>query len=302
MADTRTGTPTASDEPDAGRRLPEHVTTPLLTLITARSMDEDYAHVAQKRAFAGDARPRAVRPHWSSFLAIAALGVMAAVVAVQTDREAPANELSRAALVQQIDTRSDDVRALQADVARLTRFNASVASNSTRTQTELGDAETRVRRAELTTGFSAVHGPGVRITVDNRPGDEVDGEVLDEDLATLVDGLFEAGAEAVAINDQRINALGGIRNTNRAVHVNGRPVNAPYTVSAIGDPRTLQARLVETSQGQQWFGRVNNFGFVYEAQNVDDIRLPAAPERVLRDVIELDAEPYGGPAQEGSSP
>ncbi|WP_457189843.1 DUF881 domain-containing protein [Nocardioides sp. P5_E3] len=302
MADTRTGTPTASDEPDAGRRLPEHVTTPLLTLITARSMDEDYAHVAQKRAFAGDARPRAVRPHWSSFLAIAALGVMAAVVAVQTDREAPANELSRAALVQQIDTRSDDVRALQADVARLTRFNASVASNSTRTQTELGDAETRVRRAELTTGFSAVHGPGVRITVDNRPGDEVDGEVLDEDLATLVDGLFEAGAEAVAINDQRVNALGGIRNTNRAVHVNGRPVNAPYTVSAIGDPRTLQARLVETYQGQQWFGRVNNFGFVYEAQNVDDIRLPAAPERVLRDVIELDAEPYGGPAQEGSSP
>ena len=302
MADTRTGTPTASDEPDAGRRLPEHVTTPLLTLITARSMDEDYAHVAQKRAVAGDARPRAVRPHWSSFLAIAALGVMAAVVAVQTDREAPANELSRAALVQQIDTRSDDVRALQADVARLTRFNASVASNSTRTQTDLGDVETRVRRAELTTGFSSVHGPGVRITVDNRPGDEVDGEVLDEDLATLVDGLFEAGAEAVAINDQRINALGGIRNTNRAVHVNGRPVNAPYVVSAIGDPRTLQARLVETYQGQQWFGRVSNFGFVYEAENVDDIRLPAAPERVLRDVIELDAEPYGGPAQEGSSP
>lgn len=302
MGDTTTGTPTASDEPDAGRRLPEHVTTPLLTLITTRSMDEDYAHVAQKRAVEGDARQRAVRPHWSSFLAIAALGVMAAVVAVQTDREAPANELSRAALVQQIDTRSDDVRALQADVARLTRFNASVASNSTRTQADLGDAETRVRRAELTTGFSAVHGPGVRITVDDRPGDEVDGEVLDEDLATLVDGLFEAGAEAVAINDQRINALGGIRNTNRAVHVNGRPVNAPYTVSAIGDPRTLQARLVETYQGQQWFGRVNNFGFVYEAENVDDIRLPAAPERVLRDVIELDAEPYGGPAQEGSSP
>lgn len=302
MADTRTGTPTAPDEPDDGQQLPEHVTTPLLTLITARSMDEDYAHVAQKRAVAGDARPRAVRPHWSSFLAIAALGVMAAVVAVQTDREAPANELSRAALVEQIDTRSDDVRALQADVARLTRFNAAVASNSTRTQTDLGDVETRVRRAELTTGFSSVHGPGVRITVDNRPGDEVDGEVLDEDLATLVDGLFEAGAEAVAINDQRINALGGIRNTNRAVHVNGRPVNAPYVVSAIGDPRTLQARLVETYQGQQWFGRVSNFGFVYEAENVDDIRLPAAPERVLRDVIELDAEPYGGPAQEGSSP
>jgi uncharacterized protein YlxW (UPF0749 family) len=302
MADTRAGTPTAPGEQEAGRPLPEHVTTPLLTLITARSMDEDYAHVAQKRVDAGEQRPQASRPHWSSALAVAALGVMAAVVAVQTDREAPANELSRAALVEQIDSRSDAVRALQADVARLTRFNAEVASNSTRTQSDLGEIEARVRRAELISGFSAVHGPGVRITVDNRPGGDVDGEVLDEDLATLVDGLFEAGAEAVAINDQRINALGGIRNTNRAVHVNGRPVNAPYVVAAIGDPRTLQARLVETYQGQQWFGRVNNFGFVYEAENVDDIRLPAAPERVLRDVIELDAAPRGGPAQEGSSP
>jgi uncharacterized protein YlxW (UPF0749 family) len=242
------------------------------------------------------------RPHWSSLVAVAALGVMAAVVAVQTDREAPANELSRAALVEQIESRSDEVRALQGDVAELNRSNAALASSSTRNQEKLDDVEARLRRAELVTGFSVAHGPGVEITVDNSPDGEVDGEVLDEDLATLVDGLFAAGAEAVAINDQRINALGGIRNTNRAIHVNGRPVNAPYEISAIGDPRTLQARLVETSQGQQWFARVNNYGFVYDAQNVDDIRLPAAPERVLRDVIELDADPNNGPEREGSSP
>lgn len=282
--------------------LPEHVTTPLLTLITARSMDEDYAHVAQKRAAAGDVRTQVTRPHWSSLVAVAALGVMAAVVAVQTDREAPANELSRAALVEQIESRSDEVRSLQGDVAELNRSNAALASSSTRNQGKLDDMEARLRRAELVTGFSVAHGPGVEITVDNSADGEVDGEVLDEDLATLVDGLFAAGAEAVAINDQRINALGGIRNTNRAVHVNGRPVNAPYEVSAIGDPRTLQARLVETSQGQQWFARVNRYEFVYDAQNVDDIRLPAAPERVLRDVIELDADPNTGPEREGSSP
>ena len=302
MAEPQPRAPVEPSRPGADRPLPEHVTTPLLTLITTRSMDEDYAHVAQQRAAAGDVRPQVARPHWSSLLAVAALGVMAAVVAVQTDREAPANELSRTALIEQIDSRGDDVRALQGEVAELTRSNAAVASSSTKIQGQLDDIEARVRRAELVTGFSVAHGPGVQITVNDRPGGEVDGEVLDEDLATLVDGLFEAGAEAVAINDQRINALGGIRNTNRAVHVNGRPVNAPYVVSAIGDPRTLQARLVETSQGQQWFGLVNNFGFVYEAENVDDIRLPAAPERALRDVIELDADPNSGPEREGSSP
>ena len=37
------------------RELPVHVTTPLLSLVTARSMDEDYAHVARRRAAPRDA-------------------------------------------------------------------------------------------------------------------------------------------------------------------------------------------------------------------------------------------------------
>ena len=107
-------------EPAADRRerdLPEHVTTPLLTLIVARSMDEDYAHVAQQRAAAGDVRPQVARPHLASVAAIAVLGIMAAVVAAQTDRQADVDELSRAALVEQINSRSDDLQDLQGRVA-----------------------------------------------------------------------------------------------------------------------------------------------------------------------------------------
>jgi uncharacterized protein YlxW (UPF0749 family) len=293
----------AEPTPDApARPLPAHVTTPLLTLIVARSMDEDYAHVAEKRAAADDVRPQVARPHWSSVGAIVVLGIMAAVVAAQTDRQADVNELSRAALIEQIDSRSAAVRDLQRQVADLSSSNAERASNNTLVQGQLDDIDARVRRAELNTGYSAVRGPGVRITVDNRPGADVDSEIRDEDLAVLVDGLWEAGAEAIAINDQRLNVLGGIRNTNRAIHVNGRPVNAPYVVSVIGDNRTLQARLVETYEGQQWFGLVSGLEFLYRADNVDDIRLPAAPERTLRDVIELNADPDGGPDGEGSSP
>lgn len=292
MAETR-------EAPD--RRLPEHVTTPLLTLITARSMDEDYAHVAQQRAAAGEEPVQGRRPHWISLVAVAALGIMGAAVAAQTDREAEVNELSRAALVEQIDSKRDQVRDLQSRVAALTRSNQAVASSNTRIQGQLDDLESRVRRAELNTGFAAVHGPGVRITVDNRPGVDVDSEIRDEDLAFLVDGLWEAGAEAIAVNDQRINVLGGIRNTSRAIHVNGRPVNAPYVVSVIGDNKTLQARLLQTSQGQEWFALVNGLDFVYSAQNVDDISLPAAPEPDLRDVIELNADP-DGQTEEGSAP
>src|SRR5689334_1655646 len=115
MADTRER---ATDRP-----LPEHVTTPLLTLITARSMDEDYAHVARKRAAAGEVPTGRKRPHWASVVAVVGLGVMAAVVAAQTDRQAGVNELSRAALVERIEVQSDRLADLQHDVAELTSAN-----------------------------------------------------------------------------------------------------------------------------------------------------------------------------------
>ena len=187
-------------------------------------------------------------------------------------------------------------------MADLTQGNQDAIASTTRLDGQLSDLESRVRRAELITGFTAVHGPGLEITVDNPEGVDPNSEIRDEDLAILVDGLWQAGAEAIAINDQRINALGGIRNTNRAVHVNGRPVNAPYVVSVIGDDKTLAARLVQTSEGQEWFALVNGLGFVYTSQNVDDISLPAAPDRQLRDVIEVNADPDGIPEGEGSAP
>ena len=284
------------------RPLPDHVTTPLLTLITARSMDEDYAHVAQQRAASGDSSAGSPQPHWISMVAVGVLGLMMAVVAVQTDRRAEVDELGRAALIDQIELRRERVADLQSRAGEMNDSIRTSVARAAEFDGQLDELESNVSRLEVRTGFAAVRGEGVRITVDNQPGTDVNNEIRDEDLAYLVDGLWAAGAEAIAINDQRINLLGGIRNTSRAIHVNGRPVNAPYVISVIGDNDTLQARLLQSSQGQAWFALVNTFGFRYTSENVDDIRLPAAPGPVLRDVIEMDAGPNGLPQGEENAP
>ena len=294
----------------AERQLPEHVTTPLLALITARSMDEDYAHVARQRATSDTAsgaapegsRPGPARPKAVSLAAVAALGVLMSVAVVQTDRGAATDELGQAALRQQIGDRREQVRGLQDQLGQVTSSNRAALSRSAQLRDQLDDLDASVTRLGVRTGFTAVHGEGVRITVDNPPGADVNSEVRDEDLAVLVDGLWQAGAEAVAINDQRINVLGGIRNTSRAIHVNGRPVNPPYDIAAIGDTSTLQARFLQSSQGQEWFALVNGLDFRYSSENVDDVRLPAAPDPELRDVIEIDAGPNGLPEGEENAP
>ena len=290
------------------RELPAHVTTPLLSLVTARSMDEDYAHVARRRAEEGAANPEGAPPRqqerqrWLTPLIVLAFGVLVAVAAVQTSRDADARELGRAALIEQIEAGRVTLERLQRDAVTLTAANRSAERRNAALEDQLRSVRSRVRGLEVAAGYAAVRGPGVRIRVDNAASADVTEEVRDEDIATLVDGLWEAGAEAIAINGQRLNALGGIRNTGRAIHVNGRPVTAPYTVLAIGDTATLQGNLLATSQGNTWFTLVSSLGFEFEMSNAEDLRLPAAALRPLRHVQTGTAEDNAGRPEEESNP
>lgn len=265
--------------PTAG--LPHHVTTPLLTLITERSLDEDYAHVAAKRSADVDSGPPRSRL-WSTAVAVAAFGALATIVAVQTSRDADVQELGRAALIRQIETGRADVADLQRQIRTLADEGLAADDANAALAAEAADLNARRLRLEVRTGYVPVRGPGVRIRVASAPDAPPNDEVRDSDLALLVDGLFAAGAEAIAINDQRIVALGGIRNTSRAIHINGRPLTPPYVIEAIGDPGSLQARFLESSAGLEWFGVVDTFGFSYVPQNVEELRLPAASLRTLR--------------------
>jgi uncharacterized protein YlxW (UPF0749 family) len=285
---------------ERAQQLPAHVTTPLLTLITARSLDEDYAHVAARRVSSAPGAD-SPRPGAVTFAVVALFGLLTSVVLVQTSRSSEVEDLSRAALIEQINDQRAEAIGLEADVRALARANQSATVTGEAEDVTLKAARSRVARLEVRTGFAPVHGPGVRINVDSAARADSTTEIRDEDLATLVDGLWQAGAEAIAINGERINVLGGIRNTDRAVHVNGNPITAPYVVTAIGDKGALQSRLVETSQGQAWFALVNALGFRYSAENVDDVRLPGATLRHLREVSELHEATGNYPGEEGRS-
>lgn len=268
----------------ADRTLPPHVTTPLLTLITHRSLDEDYAFVARQRA-TGTRPPRDERRSvLPTTVAVGLVGLLLAIAAVQSNRDAATDELGRATLISQIEVSRDALTDLQQRTAALTASTRIAEQRVADLQGQQREVNAVLRRVEVRTGYTAVRGPGVRISVANAPGADAFTEVRDEDLATLVDGLWEAGAEAIAINGERLTALSGIRNTGRAVHVDGAPLTAPYSVLAIGDPASLQSNLLSTSQGAAWFVLVRSLGFEFSAVNAEDLRLPAADLRTLRHV------------------
>lgn len=289
-----TAPPQARPAQDRPASLPAHVTTPLLSLITERSMDEDYAHVARRRGEAGGSRSSAsgaarkvtaVRTTVGVAASLTVLGLLIAVAAVQSQRDSEVDQLSRAALIEQIEGTRDDLAALARRRTDLTEELRTDQQRANAVQERQRDIAALQRRLGAATGYGAVTGPGLRITVGNPPGADATTEIRDEDLATLIDGLWAAGAEAIAIDDRRLTTLTGIRNTGRAVHIEGRPVTAPYVVEAVGDPGSLEADLLSTSQGAAWFVLVRSLGFDYAAQAVeDDLTLPAATLRALRHV------------------
>ena len=69
-------------------------------------------------------------------------------------------------------------------------------------------------------------------------------------------------------------------------------------MEAIGDNSALQADLLQTSQGAEWFTLVNGLGFVYEPENADELHLPAASLRTLRHAVEGTAADNAGKERE----
>jgi uncharacterized protein YlxW (UPF0749 family) len=262
--------------------LPDRVTMPLLTLVTNEAVDEDYVHAAQRRAAAGATPPAPQRTRLRGVVAVTiTFGLLIALAAVQTARNSDVQQASRNALIDRIDERRKEVAGLGDRIKVLQRQNNDLQSTNSRVRGQLAEATVTQHSLQISTGFVAVSGPGLRITVSDAPDGSADGRVRASDLRLLVNGLWQAGAEAIAINGRRLSTISAIVNSNISVQVNRSPLTPPYVVSAIGDPG-LASRLQSTSSGGQFQALTDEFGFVVDRHNESELDLPSAPDTQLQ--------------------
>jgi uncharacterized protein YlxW (UPF0749 family) len=262
--------------------LPEHVTVPLLSLITQRSLDADYEHVAARKRAAGQSSSAHPVPRRTAAIVLVVFGLLVTVAAVQTSRDAAANDASRSGLIEQIGQRRASVADLQ---KRLASEQARVLADQravTSLGTEVAAEKAKVSRLAARAGYGAISGPGVKVTVTSAPGSDTAHLVRDSDLTLLTDALWTAGAQAISVNGQRLTVLSSFRNVGAGILVNNQPVNPPYVFDVLGDPATLPAKLLSGSVGARWYALANSLGFRFEVQDAGTVSLPAAPPPRLR--------------------
>jgi len=262
--------------------LPEHVTVPLLSLITQRSLDADYEHVAARRRTTGERPAPGPRHLVAGGLVLLVFGALVTMAAVRTNRSAASDNASRESLIQQVDLRRAAVGELQKRLSTAEKEVVTLQQRLNTTTTQEKAQLARVQRLAARTGFGAVTGPGIRVTLNSAP-DSGDNELVrDSDLTLLSDALWAAGAEAISVNGQRLNALGAFRNVGIQVLLNTQPINPPYVFSVVGNPDTMPADLLSSAIGEKWYALKDSLGFRFDVQDGGTMTLPAARSQSLR--------------------
>lgn len=258
--------------------MPEHLDrsrTPLLTLITLESLDEDYV-VAGRRRDSGPSTPRRT-PRVAAMTALLIFGLLVAVAAVQKSRDAGVDDASRDSLIGRIKDARAEVGKAEQRLADLRDETTRADHTLTSTGTALASAQQRGAELGALTGFRPVSGPALRVVLDSSPYADVDNRVRDSDIAQLVNALWGAGAEAITVNGQRVTARTGIRTSGSAIEVNGVGIAPPYTILAIGNTDDMSANFLDSPSGQDFVTLADQYDFRYDVHDVGQVQMPAAP-------------------------
>jgi uncharacterized protein YlxW (UPF0749 family) len=263
----------------------------LLTSMMERPLDPGYAAAAERRAAAG--LPAATSTATPAVLvAVLVMGILFAVGAVSLGHRDTMASRARADLVSQIQARrasaDQSARQVQSIQAQIDRLQAAALGGQ-------GNLPARLSTLALVTGSAAATGPGLTVTLDDarkasgnsadgNPRTQAttdDGKVLSKDLQVVANGLWEAGAEAVSINGQRLTARSAIRFAGEAILVNYRPLTRPYVLTAIGSP-DLEANFAESAGGSYVRALQDNYGVRVSMATSKRLTVPAATSLTTR--------------------
>jgi uncharacterized protein YlxW (UPF0749 family) len=252
----------------------------LLVDISTEALDPAYAEAAARRAD----DPRRGRPGPGTVVGVLATALLVAIAAVQAHARAPAAARSRADLVRQAQQQLADVAGLEREANGL-RDQVAALRDRTLASSAAGQAlARRLGTEELLAGAAAASGPGLRVRLDDATtgSSSQRNRVQDGDLQAVVNALWAAGAEAVAINGHRLTGQSAIRQAGEAILVNFTPLSAPYVVDAVGDPVHLATAFGASAAAARMRDLVQLYGLRFGYSRVARILLPAAPDQPLR--------------------
>jgi uncharacterized protein YlxW (UPF0749 family) len=172
----------------------------------------------------------------------------------------------------------DELAVLQGQVQELTGQAAS-------RDTEVAAAAAQGSLGLASAGLTALSGPGLSVTLDDAPtqlggglpsGATADDVVIHQsDVQGVVNALWAAGADGVAIMGQRLIGTSAVICVGNTLLLQGRTYSPPFVVTAIGSAGQMRQALAGSSEVQLLKAAVDDFGLTYSISDQRSVDLPA---------------------------
>jgi uncharacterized protein YlxW (UPF0749 family) len=140
----------------------------------------------------------------------------------------------------------DARRNLEAQVTQLSRRLAEFETAAAQRRSATEALARQLVSLRTAAGLVPLTGPGIAVSVDDGKTAEAGQSppvVQYVDLVSVVNELWAAGAEAVAVSGNRVAATTGFSQVGGTITADQRRLSPPYVVTAIGDPEALEGAM-----------------------------------------------------------
>ncbi|GAB3583253.1 DUF881 domain-containing protein [Calidifontibacter terrae] len=182
-------------------------------------------------------RPRLTKANALATVLALLLG-FAMVTQVRANRAGGLESMSQEDLINLLDNVNQQGTRLTTDITTLTGQRDQLKSGGG-DAAAVAAARERLTALQILAGTAPAQGPGITFTINDPSGALASNNVLD-----AVEELRDAGAEAIQINDVRIIAASwfGLAQDGKLI-ADGKTLEQPYVITAIGDPHTMSTAL-----------------------------------------------------------
>jgi len=204
------------------------------------------------------------------------------LVSAQWRTQSERNELTvryNTPLLDAAKTLQNEQNTLKVQLAELRAELDKIQANASTQSGTAKDLQARIDELKVVAGLKERTGDGVTITLDDARS-TVNAKDIEKsichntDLTDIVNQAWRGGAEAIAVNDERIVGSSSIYCVGSTIMVNGTLMSPPFSVVVIGPQNELLATYDDPTQLRDIKQRRDVYGLGFRVSRATGLRVP----------------------------
>jgi uncharacterized protein YlxW (UPF0749 family) len=173
----------------------------------------------------------------------------------------------------------------QEELARLQEQVQALTDQAASRNSEVAAAQADGAQEMASAGLTALEGPGLSVTLDDAPAQPNGAQpssvapdnlvIHQSDVQGVVNAMWAAGADGVAIMGQRLIATSAVICVGNTLLLQGRTYSPPFIVTAVGSAGQMRQQLAASYEVQLLKAAVDQFGLTYQVADQRQVNLPA---------------------------